>query len=241
MIPANTCSKSRVTKFFVQNRSGRPTSFLILIRLQRGANTIGDVRLTLEALRILSNQPQNIQAAVDLKRHPDGIVDVTGVLPTRQEAQSLIESLQSLRGGATLRIDLHSADEPQTARRVSRIELSSPSVSIATDRIPLDSMLRESLSARSGLSGAELDEQVQRAARQIVERSSRVHRSAWAVSQIGSQDFRGSELAQMSAQDRQLWLALLARPLMTCDAMLNAIATTLTGGRGIPILFPNKT
>jgi DNA-directed RNA polymerase specialized sigma24 family protein len=207
--------------------------------LQRGANAIGDVRLTLEALQILSNQPQNIQAAVDLERHPDESVDVTGVLPTRQEAQSLIKSLQSLRGGATLRIDLHSADEPQTARRVPRTELSSPSVSIAADHIPLDSMLRESLGARSGISGAELDEQVQRAARQIVERSARVHRSAWAVSQIGSRDFRGSELAQMSAQDRQLWLALLARPLITCDAELNAIATTLTGERN-PDSLPQR-
>ena len=198
--------------------------------LQRGSNTIGDIRLTLEALRILSNQPQNIQAAVDLDRHPDASVDVTGVLPTRQEARSLIQSLRALRGGSTLRIDLHSADEQQTPRRVSMIDLS-PSVSIASDRIPLDGMLRESLVARSGLSGAELDEQVQQAARQIVARSARVHRSAWAVSQIGSQDFRSSELAQMSAQDRQLWLALLARPLMTCDAELNAIATILTGER----------
>jgi len=198
--------------------------------LQRGANTIGDLRLTLEALQILGNQPQNIQAAVDLVRHPDDSVDVSGVLPTRQEARSLIQSLRALRGGATLRIDLHSADEPQTPRRVSTIDLS-PSVSIATDRIPLDSMLRESLGARLGLSGAELDEQVQQAARQIVARSARVHRSAWAASQIGSQDFRSSELSAMSAQDRQLWLALLARPLALCDEELTAIAATLTGER----------
>jgi hypothetical protein len=46
-----------------------------------------------------------------------------------------------------------------------------------------------------------------------------------------SRDFRNNELSAMSAQDRQLWLALLARPLMTCDAELNAIATTLTGER----------
>jgi hypothetical protein len=35
----------------------------------------------------------------------------------------------------------------------------------------------------------------------------------------------------MNAQDRQLWLALLAPPLTICDAELNAIATTLTGER----------
>jgi hypothetical protein len=35
----------------------------------------------------------------------------------------------------------------------------------------------------------------------------------------------------MSAQDRQLWLALLARPLNVCDGELTAISSTLTGGR----------
>jgi DNA-directed RNA polymerase specialized sigma24 family protein len=200
--------------------------------LQSGANTIGDVRLTLEALQILSNQPQNIQAAVDLERRPDDSVDVTGVLPTRQEARSLIQSLRALRGGATLRIDLHSADEPQTPRRVSMVDLS-PSVSIATDRIPLDSMLRESLGARTGLSGADLDEHVQQVAREIVARSARVHRAAWDVSQIGSRDFRSGELAAMNAQDRQIWFRLLARPLAICDLELTAIGATLTGERTV--------
>jgi hypothetical protein len=104
-------------------------------------------------------------------------------------------------------------------------------VSVAGNHIPLDNMLRESLSASSGLSGADLDEHVQQAAQEIVARSARVRRAAWVASQIGSRDFRSSELAAMSAQDRQLWLALLGRTLMTCDAELNAIEATLTGER----------
>jgi hypothetical protein len=195
--------------------------------LHNSTNAGGDVRLTLQALQVLSNQPENIQAAVDLERHPDEGVDVTGVLPTGQETRSLIQSLRALRGGTTLKIDLHSANEPQTPRRVSTVELS-PSMSIATDRVPLDSMLRESPRVQSGLVGAESDEHVRQAAREIVTRSARVHRAAWAVSQIASRDFRSDELSAMSAQDRQLWLALLARPLMICDAELSAIAVTLT-------------
>src|SRR5260370_25195880 len=35
----------------------------------------------------------------------------------------------------------------------------------------------------------------------------------------------------MSGEEREVWIALLARPLMACDAELNAIATTLTGER----------
>ena len=202
------------------------------------ANTGGDVHLTLHALQILGSQPQSIQAAVDIERHPDDGVDITGVLPTVQETRSLIQSLRALQGGATLRLDLHSADEPLTPRPVSTVEPSA-SMSLATDRIPLDSMLRESLGARSGLSGPELDEQVRQAAREIVARSARVHRAAWAVSQIGSRDFRRSELAAMNAQDRQLWLALLAPPLTICDAELNSIATTLTGERN-PDSLPHQ-
>jgi DNA-directed RNA polymerase specialized sigma24 family protein len=195
----------------------------------RGTNTGEDVRLTLQALKILSDQPPNIQARIDLERHPDG-VEITGVLPTRQEARSLIRLLRSLRGGATLRLKLRSADQSRAPHRITTIELS-PSVSVATDHIPLDGMLRRSPGAYSELSGAERDEHIREAAREIVARSARVHRAAWVVRQIGSKDFRGSELARMSVQDRQLWLALLARPLTTCNAELHAIDVTVTGER----------
>jgi hypothetical protein len=198
--------------------------------LPHEGTTAGNAHLALQALQVLDNQPRNIQAAVDLERHPDESVYVTGVLPTRQEASSLTQSLRALQGGGTLRIDLHSADEPLVTRRVSIVNLS-PVVSVATNHIPLDNMLRESLGASPGLSGAELDQHVQQAAREIVARSARVRRAAWVASQIGSRDFRNSELAALSAQDRQLWLALLERPLMTCDVELNAIEATLTGER----------
>jgi DNA-directed RNA polymerase specialized sigma24 family protein len=193
-----------------------------------------NVRLTLEALQILSNQPENIQAAVDLERHPDGSVDVTGVLPTRQDARSLIRSLRSLRGGTLFQFDIHSADEPLTRRRPSAVELSS-SVSIATDHIPLENMLRASRPVRSGHSSAELEDHVRQAARELVERSARVRRAAWAISQIGSLDFRKRELAAMSMQDKQLWLVLLTHPLKTCNTELNAIQASLVGvGDSIP-------
>lgn len=199
------------------------------------ANTGDDVHLTLQALQVLGNQTQNIQAAVDIERHPNEAVEVTGVLPTQQQARSLIQSLRALRGGSDLKIDLHTSDEPLITNHVSTVELSPP-VSIAADRIPLDSMLRESLGARSGLSGADVDERVQEAAREIVARSARVRRAAWDVSQIGSRDFRRDELAAMGAQDRQLWLTLLARPLAICDLELTAIGTTLRGeGTGTPV------
>ena len=195
---------------------------------QHFGNTDGDVRLTLQALEILGNQPQNIQAAVDIERHRDVGVEVTGVLPTHQDVLSLTQSLRKLRGGTSLRLDLHSSDEPLTPHRVLTVEVS-PSVSIATDHIPLDGMLRESLGARLGPSREELDEHVLQAAREIVAHSARVHRAAWSVSQIGSRDFGSSELAAMSPADRQLWLALVARPLTLCDSELTAIARALSG------------
>jgi hypothetical protein len=198
-----------------------------------------DVHLALQALQVLSNQTQNIQAAVDIERHPNDAVEVTGVLPTQQQARSLIQSLRALRGGADLKIDLHTSDEPPIPNHVSTVELS-PLVSIAADRIPLDSMLRKSLGARSGLSGADVDERVQEAAREIVARSARVRRAAWDVSQIGSRDFHGGELAAMDAQDKQLWLTLLARPLAICDLELDQIGVTLTGEKAVTPLRPQR-
>jgi hypothetical protein len=198
------------------------------------ASTEKDVRLTLQALQVLSNQPPNIQAAVDLERHSDGSVEVTGVLPTRQEVGSLIRSFRSLRGSAILQVDLHSADEAPGRRRTSAIELS-PSVSIATDHIPLENMLRAPSPSRSGPSSAKLDDHVRQAARELLARSALIRRAAWAMSQIASRDFRNRELAAMSVRDKQLWLVLLTHPLMTCDTELNGIEASLTGaGNSVP-------
>ena len=186
------------------------------------------VHLMLETLKLLSNQPQSIRAAVDLERDPNGGIEVSGVLPTSQEAQTLTRSLHLLPGGSLLEIELHSSDAPVTHRHVSTVAVS-PTMPIASDRIPLDSMLRELLTSRSGVSGDELDENVRQSAREIVARGARMRRAAWVTSQIGSRYFRADELSAMHAQDRQIWFALLARHLADCEAELTAITTVLTG------------
>ena len=196
----------------------------------RTAYTEGSLHLTLEALKLLSNQPQSTQAAVDLERDPNAGIQVSGVLHTRQEAQTLTRSLRSLPGGSLLEIELHSSDEPVTPRHLSAVTVS-PTMSIASDRVPLDGMLRELLRSRSGGSSDELDEDVRQSAREIVAQSARMRRAAWETSQIGSRYFRADELSAMHAEDRRAWFALLARHLADCEAELTAIATTLTGER----------
>jgi DNA-directed RNA polymerase specialized sigma24 family protein len=208
----------------------RPSDFVpdfSVHSLHRNVISNGEAHLTLEALRILSDQPQEIQAAVDLERLQDGGVAVKGVLSSEREAKSLTQSLRALHGGASLSIDLHSTDEPRPPHRLSRVELIPP-VSIATDRVPFDGMLRAALDANSDLTGAEREEMVKQAAREILVRGARIDRSAWIVSQIGARDFRSNELSAMSPQDRQLWLALLERPLTICETELNAIEAALS-------------
>jgi len=188
------------------------------------------VHLMLETLKLLSSQPQSIRAAVDLERDPNGGIKVSGVLQTSQEAQTLTRSLRSLPGGSLLGIELHSSDQLVTHRRLSTVAVS-PTISIASDRVPLDGMLRDLLTSRSGASGDELNENVRQSAREILARGARMRRAAWVTSQIGSRYFRAGELSAMHAQDRQVWFALLARHLADCEAELTAIETILTGER----------
>ena len=194
----------------------------------RTAYTEGTVHLTLETLKLLSTQPQSTRAAVDLERDPNGGIEVSGVLQTSQEAQTLTRSLRSLPGGSLLEIELHSSNEPVTQRHLSTAAVS-PTMSIASDRISLDGMLRGLLTSRSGASGDELNENVRQSAREIVARGARMRRAAWVTSQIGSRYFRADEISAMHAQDRQIWFALLARHLADCEAELTAISAILTG------------
>lgn len=191
--------------------------------------TLGNVdmaHLTLATLRTLQQQTQEVQAAVDVQRSEDGGVDVTGVLHTTSDVQSITRALRLLEGGDTLHIKLHSSDEARKVP-VSHGGEVEPTLSAEEGRVPLDPMIRELLSAHSGRSGITLDAQVLLAARDLLERGARIHRNAWTVDQIATQDFGVVEIKAMSGQDRRLWLALLAEPLKLCDSDLTATSTLL--------------
>jgi DNA-directed RNA polymerase specialized sigma24 family protein len=184
----------------------------------------------LYALQVLDGQPQMIQAAVDIERRPDGEIEIAGVLPSHQRLQELAQSFRALPGGDSLKLDLHSVDEPpSSSHRVSVVQAGA-SLTVEDKQVPLDAMLRSGLAADHYLSEAQMNDRVQEKAREIIVRSNHVRRAAWSISQIGARDFHQNELAAMSTQDRQTWLALLARPLLACDAELTSIATALGGG-----------
>jgi DNA-directed RNA polymerase specialized sigma24 family protein len=197
---------------------------------RHSASSLGTAHLVLQAIEILNQQPKDRQSAIDLVRGDNGYVEVTGVLPTHQEAQTLIESLRKLQNSDILKIDVHSSDEPSASQAPSRIEVTSP-VAVDAERIPLESMLRDRRDARQGSSASDQNASIRQAAREILERSARVHRAAWTVSQLASKDFRGDELASMSDQDKRLWLSLIARPLSICHNELSAISSILDGDR----------
>ena len=186
----------------------------------------------LQALQELDGQPQEIQAAIDVERRPDGKIEIAGVLPSRQKLQELSQSLRMLRGGASLKLDLHSTDESLSlSHRASTVQTSTP-ITVEDKQVPLAGMLRNGSEAGHELSEVDMTDRIEEKAREIVARSARVRREAWTISQIGARDFRQRELASMSMHDRQIWLALLAHPLLACDAELVLITNTLNGETG---------
>jgi len=186
----------------------------------------------LHALRVLDGQPQAIQAAVDIERHPDAEIKIAGVLPSHLKLQELAGSFRALPGGESLKLELHSADQPTSSPHRAAVAEAAEALMVENKQVPLAGMLRTGLTNDHSLSEAQMNDDVQQKAREIIAHSARVRRAAWTIGQIGARDFHQNELASMSTQDRQLWLVLLAHPLQACEAELTSIANALTGETG---------
>jgi DNA-directed RNA polymerase specialized sigma24 family protein len=191
--------------------------------------TIYRASLTLQALELLAKQSRDVQTQVDIERQDDGHINVAGVLSTATEANTLRTLFRSLAGEDDLRLSLHSSDESSGMPSTSTSDFPHPMM-ITAERVPLDSLLRRTLSTRPDDEPENLDDRVRATSRDIIERGSQIHRAAWTTNQIAAKDFRSGEVEAMTISERKRWLALLARPLQVCEVNLGSISGAIFPG-----------
>lgn len=200
---------------------------------------INTAHLALEALELLNNLGPDVEQIVDVDRNPDGSVELSGVFTTSEEKERVVHVFQPLRTTGSLKLSLHSGDEPADRNVPSglikiKIEELAP---IATDSrlIPFDPELRSALS-KQGLSNQEIDTRIRQLSVEAHLHGSQLHREAWNIHQIAEGDFSLDELQRMPPEDKILWLTLLDKHLRSFDRELAALYADLT-----PVFSGGKT
>jgi DNA-directed RNA polymerase specialized sigma24 family protein len=179
-------------------------------------------RLMLAALEVLDHLGPDTEEFVDVDRLPDGRVDVSGVLPTNAQQDSIARLFLPLRREGRLHLDLHSNQGMSIARtptdRPLQIDSTEP-VPVESAKIPFDRALRAGLSVQ-GIAGTALEDRVRELAGETVDDVSMAHREAWNIQQIAAEDFNADDLAHLQPKDQALWLALLRRHTQLLDREL---------------------
>jgi hypothetical protein len=127
--------------------------------------------------------------------------------------------------GGRLKLALHSNDEGsgsiEPKSRLIQAE-SVASIEVENQRIPFDPELRSFLSSQ-GLSDRLLEERIHQVASDTIGHSAQLHREAWSIRQISTNDFTPSELELMRPEDKMIWLTLLDKHIRAFDQDLSAI------------------
>jgi hypothetical protein len=205
-----------------------------LTSLQSGPTALPNVgnrtaQLALQAFQLLSDLGPDVESVVDLDRLPDGSVQISGVLPTKERKAAIVHLLRSLRSDGQLKLALHSSDELSEAtvqRTAITVESLTP-IAVESERIPLDPEIRSALSAQ-GLSGSTLDDRIHQIASDTLGHAARMHREAWTIRQITANDFSPNEIRLMPPEDKILWLTLLDKHIRSLDQELSSLDADLT-------------
>jgi RNA polymerase sigma factor (sigma-70 family) len=185
-------------------------------------------QLALQAFQLLSNLGPDVESVVDLDRLPDGSVQISGVLPTKEGKAAIVHVFRSLRSDGQLKLALHSSDELSEAtvqRTAITVESLAP-IAVDGEHIPLDPEIRSALSAQ-GLSGSTLDERIHEIASDTLGHAARMHREAWTICQITANDFSPNEIRLMPPEDKILWLTLLDKHIRSLGQELSSLDADL--------------
>jgi len=188
--------------------------------------------VALQAFQFLNNLGPEIEGDIDVQRTADGPIQISGVLPTKDQERVLLNVFAPLRKDSRVAVELHSNEDPASERAspgAVKVEAYEP-ISAKDDQVPLDGDIRTALEHR-GLSGSELDDRVHQLERESIQHASRVHREAWMIRQLGAADFSAEEIQSLTSEDRMLWLTLLDKHIRAMSSELDPLAEAFDGLR----------
>lgn len=163
-------------------------------------NAAASADLEVEVLRLLNQAKADLGEQLTVKREADGPVHVRGLVDTPERKDEILAALQSVRNNPAVRVELKTIAEalseqkgiPQPSGNVDMVESQGTATAAESEL----------------LNFVKTEEEARRFGGQIVARSGRAMRRAYALKRLAGQ-FRPDELRHLSPEARDKLLALV--------------------------------
>jgi RNA polymerase sigma factor (sigma-70 family) len=168
--------------------------------------------LEVEVVGLLNRADAFLGEQITVNRSPGGPLQVNAIVEKEERKRELLQALTSVSNNPAVRVQIETVAE--AAERQARQEksfsapITSRQVEIAKEVIPADAELRAYLSARKGLSGSQLEEEIRRYSDRVMARSQQARMQALALKQIVER-FSLNDLRTLSPESRAKWLGMV--------------------------------
>ncbi len=171
---------------------------------------VASAELEVEVLEKLNRVNAFLGEQLSLTRTPEGKLLVNGIVETSERKNEILRSLGEVSKNPAVKIDVSTVAEAQKReqRRASE-NITMQDVEVAQNTIPVDAELRSYLSRTKGLSGDQLEKEIEQLSRRVLVHSARARSHALALKQIAER-FSASDLETMDAGALVRWRALIA-------------------------------
>jgi hypothetical protein len=172
-------------------------------------SAVASAELEIEVLERLNQVKALLGEQLNLTRASDGRLRVEGLVDTDARKSEILAALKAVAGNSAVNLEINTVTEAQARQAKSaprRIIVQDAQV--AQQAIPVETDLRNYFGAARGLSGQQLEQEIQRFSGQICNRSSLARSHALALKQIAER-FTPAQLQALDQATRNRFNALL--------------------------------
>ena len=187
--------------------------------------------LELDVLKYLNQADAFYGEQITLSRTPEGKLHVQGIVETEKRKSEILQALSSVRSNQAVLIQVETVAEASARQSRQRSNRSDPAnmgtVEVETRRsLPAEPELRAYFSKSKGLSGDELDQEVQRFATRVMARTRQARRHALALKQIAER-FSADDLGSLDENSRAQWRGMMAQHARAIEQELGVLTREL--------------
>ena len=172
---------------------------------------IATAELEVEVLGLINRAGADLGDQVTVRRTPEGQLLVQGMVETIRRKEEILHALDSVADNAAVKLKIQTFAEALKEQAKQRNSSAGPTtvehLETGASKIAVDAELRRYFTTK-GLSGSQLDQNVNQFAARMVDRSLQAMRHSSALDRL-AQRFSSEQLRTLDPEARNKWLGLL--------------------------------
>jgi hypothetical protein len=181
------------------------TPSLLLPSVAPGASA----ELEVEVLEKLNRANAFLGEQLSLTRTSEGTLLVSGIVETSERKSEILRSLGDVAKNPAVKVDVNTVAEAQRRQKPGNPgAISIQDVQVAQNTVPVDAELRAYLSRSRGLTGQQLEQEIEQLSQRVLLHSTRARSHALALKQIAER-FSPADIEAMDPSARTRWRVLI--------------------------------